>query len=327
MDACIHFITCRSFAYAQDDTGLCDACAQDDQASCDLQSSTFFNNEDFGGVKMADYNDYQNYNQSGGFENGGDNQFNFDNYDMGGRYTQSAYGNAGIYNPSLSLSGYIAKTFLWMFAGLMVTFVISLAMLFTGATFQLINGMGSLALVVVLIAQLAVVMILSARVRSLSVGAARALFMAYAALNGVAFSVYFVYFDLTILVLAFGATALLFGGMAAASLIFKLELDSIRPFLFGGLIMLLLFGLLSFFLNLGMLNTLICYIGIAVFMGYAAYDTSKIKNNYNYYVSLGDNAMLEKASVFSALQLYLDFVNLLLYVIRIFASSSGKKRN
>lgn len=258
---------------------------------------------------MADYN---NINNQGSFEN----------YDLGGSYGQDYYyqeANA----PSISLSTYTAKTFLWMFLGLMVTFAISAGLVYSGAVYNLITGVGTVALIVVLIAQLAVVGVLSGLVRKLSVGGARALFLVYAALNGVAFSIYFIYFNMSVLVLAFGATALLFGGMAAASLIFKMQLDSIRPILFGGLIMMILFGILSFFLNLGALNTVLCYVGIALFMGYTAYDTSKIKENYYYYSGIGDNAMLEKASVFSALQLYLDFVNLLLYIIRLFSRSSG----
>ena len=109
------------------------------------------------------------------------------------------------------------------------------------------------------------------------------------------------------------ATGILFGGMAAASLIFKMELDSIRPLLFGGLIMLIIVGVLGMFLNLGAFNVMICYLGIAIFLGYTAYDTAKIRQNYEYYSQMGDSVILEKASIFSALQLYLDFVNLFLY--------------
>ena len=103
--------------------------------------------------------------------------------------------------------------------------------------------------------------------------------------------------------------------MAAARLIFKMELDSIRPYLFGGLILLIVFGILSMFLNLGVFNTLICYVGIAVFLGYTAYDVSKIRQNYYFYAGQGE--LLKKASIFSALQLYLDFINLFLYILRI----------
>ena len=93
------------------------------------------------------------------------------------------------------------------------------------------------------------------------------------------------------------------------------ELDSIRPYLFGGLILLIVFGILSIFLNLGVFNTLICYAGIALFLGYTAYDVSKVRENYYFYAGQGE--LLKKASIFSALQLYLDFINLFLYILRI----------
>jgi FtsH-binding integral membrane protein len=160
----------------------------------------------------------------------------------------------------------------------------------------------------------------------MSVGTARALFLVYAALTGLTFSMYFLIFDLTILIYAFAATGILFGGMAAASLIFKMELDSIRPLLFGGLIMLIIVGVLGMFLNLGAFNVMICYLGIAIFLGYTAYDTAKIRQNYEYYSQMGDSVILEKASIFSALQLYLDFVNLFLYILRLLGSSRGSRK-
>ena len=72
---------------------------------------------------------------------------------------------------------------------------------------------------------------------------------------------------------------------------------------------------LSMIFNLGAFNTAVCYIGIAIFLAYTAYDTAKIKENYAFYA--GNGEMLAKASIFSALQLYLDFVNLFLYILRI----------
>jgi FtsH-binding integral membrane protein len=284
-----------------------------------------------GGTSMADFNEFNNYDNSGSYSGSSYNRNEFDqnsfaNYDLGAG-AQSTYYREGAAAPTVSLNTYIARTFLWMFAGLLVTFVVSLGLVFSGGVYTLLIGVGRVAIIVALIAQLILVGILSVRVRSLSVGAARALFLAYAALNGLSFSIYFVAFDVPILIMAFGATALMFGGIAAASLIFNLQLDTLRPILFGGLIVMILFGILSYFMNFGVINTLLCYAGIALFMGYTAYDTSKIKDNYNYYATIGDSTMLEKASVFSALQLYLDFVNMMLYIIRLFANSKGSKRN
>ena len=74
-------------------------------------------------------------------------------------------------------------------------------------------------------------------------------------------------------------------------------------------------------LRLGALETGMCYLGIAIFLGYTAYDTSKIRENYLFYA--GNAALLKKASIYSALQLYLDFVNLFLYIMRIL----GRRRD
>ena len=91
--------------------------------------------------------------------------------------------------------------------------------------------------------------------------------------------------------------------------------------LVGGLIFLIVCTLLSLFLPLGMVDRVVCLIGIAIFLAFTAYDTQKIKTFYTAFQ--GDEAMLKKASVISALELYLDFINLFLYLLRIF----GKKKN
>ena len=206
---------------------------------------------------------------------------------------QRGYG--GYAAPALSLNSYIARTYGWMALGLLVTFAVALGVYISGAVATLFITGGRFALIFITIAELGVVVFLSARIHKMSVGAARALFLVYAALTGLTFSMYFLIFDLTILIYAFAATAVLF----------------------GGLIMLIIVGVLGMFLNLGAFNTAICYLGIAIFLGYTAYDTAKIRQNYEYYCQMGDSVILEKASIFSALQLYLDFVNLFLYILRL----------
>ena len=86
---------------------------------------------------------------------------------------------------------------------------------------------------------------------------------------------------------------------------------------FGELIFLLVVSVLSLFLPLGGLDRIVCLIGIALFLGITAYDSQKIGQYYVAYQ--GDSAMLQRASIFSALQLYLDFINLFLYLLRFFA--------
>ena len=98
---------------------------------------------------------------------------------------------------------------------------------------------------------------------------------------------YFLIFGVVEMVFVFAATALFFGMMAGVSLIFKLDLSGIRPLLVGGLLFLILFGLLSMFLNLGSFETVLCYAGIVVFLGFTAYDTTKIRDNYQIFCGSG----------------------------------------
>ncbi len=128
------------------------------------------------------------------------------------------------------------------------------------------------------------------------------------------FSAYFLLFDLANLIVIFGLTALFFGGFALYGRFTKVDLSGLRPLLVGGLIFLIIAGLLSLFINLSAFERTICMVGILVFLCFTAYDTQKIKSNYQYFS--GDAAMLQKASIFSALQLYLDFINLFLYLLR-----------
>lgn len=215
----------------------------------------------------------------------------------------------------VTLGGYVAKTYLWMFAGLLVTFAVAMAGYTTGAilyVFQIPYGIIALTGL-----EFAVVIWMSARVNKMSVGLARGLFLTYAALNGVVFSAYFLMFGAGMLVFVFAATSLFFGIMAAVSYFGKVDVSGFRSLLVGGLVVLILFGVLSMFLNLQFMDTAMCYLGIIVFLGFTAYDTGKIRENYAYYAN--QPAILEKASIFSALALYLDFINLFLYLLRLFS--------
>ena len=229
------------------------------------------------------------------------------------------YGGYGYAAPEITLSQYVVRTFTWMFIGLLVTFGIAYGGYATGMILYVFTV--PYLPIILLVAEVALVMILAACIQKLSVGAARALFIGYAILNGVVFSVYFLLFELNSLILIFAMTALYFGVFALYGHCTKRDLSGLRPILVGGLIFLLVVGLLSMFLPLGALDRIICLIGVAIFLGITAYDTQKIKSFYAYYST--DGAMLEKASVFSALQLYLDFVNIFLYLLRFM----GKRKN
>ena len=227
----------------------------------------------------------------------------------------SDYANAG-----LTLNEYIARTFGWMFVGLMVTFALAAAMAYTRAVWYLavIPGIP----MILLIAEVAVVLILSSGIQKRSVGATRMLFMLYAVINGLVFSFYFVVYDAANLIFIFGITALFFGAFALYGRFTKADLSRLRPLLLGGLIFLVIAGLLTLFINFTTMERVICMVGIVVFLCFTAYDTQKIKANYEYFY--GNDEILQKASIFSALQLYLDFINLFLYLLRFLGRNSRR---
>jgi len=225
----------------------------------------------------------------------------------------------GMYPQSqpITLGQYTGRTFLWMVLGLMITFGVAIASWLTGIVLLAYQFH-----LVILIATLILSVTMAARIEKMSVGGAIGIFVAFSALFGLTMSIYLVLFDLASMVLVFLMTALYFVALAVYGHFTQADLSGLRTILFSGLIFLIIFGILSMFIpGLDAFDRIVCIIGIAVFLGYTAYDTQRIRDFYYYYSGYPD--MLEKASIFSALQLYLDFLNLFIYLLRFL----GNKRN
>ena len=117
-------------------------------------------------------------------------------------------------------------------------------------------------------------------------------------LNGITFSAVFFAYDVQILLTVFALTSLNFGVLAAYGWFTKRDLSGLRPILTAGLIFLLVFWLISMFLPLSGFDRIICFVGLAVFMGLTAYDTQKIKQLHAAFE--GDYEMSKKASCWAA---------------------------
>ena len=218
-------------------------------------------------------------------------------------------------------SQYTAQTFLWMVLGLMITFGVAVFCWATNATIYALVYIPYIQLIV-LIATLVMAFTMSARIEKMAVGTARSLFIAFSAVFGFTMSIYLYLFELGSIIFVFLATAVYFGVLAAYGHFTKRNLAGLGPILFSGLIFLIVFGLISLFIPaFTAFDTVVCLIGIAIFLGYTAYDTQRIRAYYHYYAGYPD--MMAKASIFSALQLYLDFINLFLYLLRFL----GRSRN
>ena len=215
----------------------------------------------------------------------------------------------------MNASDYMTRTYRWMASGLLITF----AMAYITATTPLIYLVDSLYLVLT-IAELALVFVLSSRVQNMSVDAARATFFGYALLNGMVLSYYFIVFSVGTLVMAFLATAVYFGLMAVYGTTTHKDLTGWGPRLMMGLVALIVTSLIGMLFGFGFGGSVLyCGIGLVLFMLLTAYDTQKLQQMYAYYA--GDPELAEKASIYGALTLYLDFINIFLYVVRLLGNN------
>ena len=166
--------------------------------------------------------------------------------------------------------------------------------------------------------QLALVGTLAVAVQRLSVPVATAVFFIYAAANGFTLSLILLMYDLGTLTLAFVSTSALFGAMTLVGLTTRMDLTRWGTFLFMGLIGLLIAMLINIFLRSSAFDLIISLIGVLLFTGLTAYDTQKIvRMASDPAIQAGDSSLMSKLSILGALSLYLDFINLFLFILRL----------
>lgn len=223
----------------------------------------------------------------------------------------------GYAEPAMTAADYMSRTYRWMACGLVLTFATAFV---TATSYTMLSLVSSLYLVLT-IAELALVFTLSARVQNMSIGTARALFLAYSVLNGMVLSFYFLAFSVGTLVMAFLSSAVYFGLMALYGRTTNRDLTGWGPKLMLGLIALMITSLIGGLFGFGFGGSLLYSgIGLVVFMLLTAYDTQKLHEVYAYYAY--DSEMAERASIYGALTLYLDFINIFLFVVRLMGSRS-----
>jgi FtsH-binding integral membrane protein len=170
-------------------------------------------------------------------------------------------------------------------------------------------------LIVLIIAELALVWTISAAVNKLSAPVATALFMLYAALNGLTLSVIFMLYTKGTLGSTFAVTAGTFGAMSVYGLVTKRDLTRFGSLLFMALIGFVLASVVNLFLRSPAFYWVITYVGVLVFVGLTAYDTQRLKIIAQETAHSPD--MAARYAVNGALALYLDFINLFLLMLRI----------
>ena len=167
---------------------------------------------------------------------------------------------------------------------------------------------------VVMLAPLALVFLLSFRIMQMSQAAAQATFWSYAALVGASLASILIVYTGASVAMTFFVTAATFGVMSLWGYTTSRDLTGFGNFLFMGLIGILLASLANYFFKSPAINFVVSILGVLIFTGLTAWDTQKIKNTY--YAVGGDAAVAGKAAIMGALSLYLDFLNIFLFLLR-----------
>jgi uncharacterized protein len=169
---------------------------------------------------------------------------------------------------------------------------------------------------VVMFAPLVMVFAFGALIPRLSVAAAQLFFYVYAAAMGLSLSVIFAVYTGTSIATTFFVTAIAFAALSLYGYTTKKNLSAMGTFLFMGVIGLLVASVVNIFLASAALSFAISAIGVLIFAGLTAFDTQNIKNTYLEHAQQGDQEWLGKAAIMGALNLYLDFINMFMFLLR-----------
>lgn len=170
-----------------------------------------------------------------------------------------------------------------------------------------------------LIGELALVWIVSASINRLSLTTATAMFILYSVLNGVTLSFIFLAYTMTSITTIFFITAGTFAAMSLYGYFTKTDLSKMGQIMIMALIGLIIATIVNLFVKSSGLTMILSYVGVLIFVGLTAWDTQKIKEMLQMATDTGEAA--QKIALMGALSIYLDFINLFLYLLRIFGSS------
>jgi len=214
-------------------------------------------------------------------------------------------------------SSLMRKVYLWMTLALVVTGLTSYYVATSNEMMYTIFS-NQILFYGLMLAELGVVIWLSARIHKLSFPAAAGLFTLYSILNGVTMSVIFIAYTMTSIATTFFITAGTFGVMAFIGTVTKTDLSKMGKILLMALIGIIIASIVNIFLGNSMMELIISVAGVVIFTGLTAWDAQKIKVMLSQCDDVNDST--QKLAVIGALSLYLDFINLFLYLLRFFGN-------
>lgn len=209
------------------------------------------------------------------------------------------------------------KVYTWMAMALAITGVVAYGV-GTSENMMMMLYTSRMPLIVAGLAELGIVFYVSARINRLSLVAATSWFIVFSILNGLTLGWIFAAFTMASIAKTFFITSGTFGAMALIGATTKRDLSRIGSIMFMGLIGLIIASLVNLFLQSTMMDYIVSGIGVLIFTGLTAWDVQAIKRQLEMAPDAGESA--QKLALLGALNLYLDFINLFLYLLRFFGN-------
>ncbi len=206
-----------------------------------------------------------------------------------------------------------SKMFTWMFIGLMITFLSGYSLSLNQV---MLYNVLSIGIIPIIIMELAIAFVMGFLIRKMSPAMTKVCYLIYCIITGLTFGSIFLAYDMGSIMLIFLVTSILFAVMALIGYTSKVNLAKYSTILFIALLASIIVSIINIFIGSSQLEILLSVLCIVIFLGYVAYDMNTVKQLV---VSIGE----DKAAVYGAFQLYLDFINLFIRLLELF----GKNRD
>ena len=220
------------------------------------------------------------------------------------------------YNYEEARRASVTKVYGEMTIGVIVTAIVAFIGQMTGTYYAFLASTGAIGLIALCVVQVGLAVVLGARVTKMKSGTARVMFYVYAALMGFTLSSIFMVYSLGSIVTALGITAAFFFALTMFGMATKINMLKAGPILMIGLIVLIISQLVLMFLHVDGMTQIVCALGLILFAGMTIYDAQSTRALLSQYEAQGPE-MVKRVSILCALNLYLDFVNMFLYILQL----------
>ena len=212
-----------------------------------------------------------------------------------------------------AMNSILGRSFLYMFIALLLTGITSVVVASSPTLLSTIFALGRVGFFIIFGLEFAIVIACTSAMKRNNATLSAVLFALYAIINGITFSVIFLAFELSSIISVFFTTSVVFGIMAVIGIFTNRDLTKLGNILLAGLIGIILASVVNIFIGSSTADFIVTILGVVIFMGFTAYDVNRIVKASQAYAGLSSNTI----ALYGAMQLYLDFINLFLKLLRL----------